>query len=245
MDKKNWLFILAFAVLLLPGCVIDLDDDDGFNNCISGRGGTITADLDLNNFEGIKLKVDAVVFIAQGNNQSVVIEAEENIINEIELDVQNDIWDIEFNDCVNNHDDIRIFITMPYIRFLAVSGSGVIRSENIFDLGNLDWRVSGSGYIDWALNAQNIDSRISGSGKVFLEGNTEEFDFQISGSGDYRAFNLNAIEGDIRVSGSGDAEVRVADFLDVEINGSGDVFYKGFPALNVDISGSGSVIDAN
>ena len=249
MLKQNGFLLMLFAVLLLPACVIDIDDndfdDDGFNNCIRGEGGTVTADLNLNEFNGIKLEVDAEVFLTQGNNQSVTVEAEDNIIDVLDLDVQNNIWKIEFDQCVRDHDDIRIFITMPNIRFLSITGSGLIRGENNFNVNNIDLRISGSGDMDLALDAANVDARISGSGKMFLEGNTEEFDFSIAGSGDYRAFDLNAERGDIEVTGSGDSEVRVNDFLDIEINGSGDVYYKGFPALDVEINGSGRVVNSN
>ena len=248
MVKGNWILCLLCVCLFLPACIVEINDDDdgGFNNnCIRGQGGIVSADFNLDYFVGIKLQVNARVFVTQGSDQTVRVEAEQNIIDLLELDVQNDIWEIEFNECVRDHDVISIFIQMPDIRFLSVSGPGVIRGENLFEVNEIDLRISGSGDMDLALNADHIDSRISGSGKMFLEGNTEEFDFDISGSGDYRAFNLTALRGDIDVSGSGDSEVRVEDDLDIQINGSGDVYYRGFPALDVAINGSGRVINAN
>ena len=41
-----------------------------------------------------------------------------NIIDEIELDVRNGIWKIEFNRCVRDIDQLRIFITMPTLTSL-------------------------------------------------------------------------------------------------------------------------------
>ncbi len=243
MYKTNWIYLILATVLFLPGCVIDVDvDDDDFNNCLAGQGSTVVADFDLDEFSGIKLEIDAEVFVTQGNNQSVSIEAEQNIIDEMELDIRNDNWTIEFDDCVRRHDDIRIFITIPDLRLLSISGSGLIRGENIFDVDDLKLKISGSGDIDIAVDADKIDAEITGSGKMLLEGLTNDFDFEISGSGDFRAFNLESLKGDIEVFGSGDSEVRVLDFLDIEINGSGDVYYKGFPALDVEINGSGLVI---
>ncbi|MEM8909468.1 MAG: head GIN domain-containing protein [Bacteroidota bacterium] len=248
MTKTNWILLLFACLLLGPGCVIDIDDndDDGaFDNCISGRGETISREVSMAEFIGIKLEIDAEVFVTQGNTQSVLIEAEQNIFNLIELDVQNDIWEIEFDECVRDYDDIQIFITLPTIRLLSIAGSGLIRGENLFEVNRIDLDILGSGDIDVAIDALEVDAEIAGSGKMFLEGNAEEFDFETSGSGDFRAFDLSTQEGKVELNGSGDAEVQVANLLDIEINGSGDVYYRGFPALDVQISGSGRVVNAN
>ncbi|MEM9820923.1 MAG: head GIN domain-containing protein [Bacteroidota bacterium] len=244
MNLVNRLLLFFGVLLFCPACVIDLDDD--FNgDCVRGRGDLIAVDLNLADFSGIQLEIDAQVILRQGSSQSVTIEAEENIIDLIDLDVRNDIWEIDFEDCVRDYDNIRIFIEMPNISRLTVTGSGLIRGDNLFEVDEIDLIISGSGDIDLAVNADFIDGKISGSGKTYLEGNANRFDFEISGSGDYRAFNLNALRGDIEIRGSGDAEVRVEEELDVEIRGSGDVFYRGFPVLDVQILGSGQVINAN
>jgi len=250
MKKANWILMLLLPLLIGSGCVVEIDDDasdddDNFGNCLFGEDDPVIEILNIDNFDGIKLKIDADVFITQGSEQKVEITAEQNIIDEIERDVDNGTWEIEFDQCVARYDDIQIIIEMENIELLSVSGSGFIRGENIFNVDDIDLRISGSGDIDVGLDASSIEGEITGSGKMFLEGNTEDFDFDIAGSGDYRAFDLNADKGDIKVTGSGDSEVRVNDELDIRITGSGDVRYKGFPTLDVEVTGSGRVIDAN
>ena len=112
-------------------------------------------------------------------------------------------------------------------------------------IGDIELRITGSGDLDMALEADDIEVDISGSGKVVLEGTGDELEIDITGSGDVRAFDLAVQEADVNISGSGDAEVRVANRLDVRISGSGDVFYKGQPEINDIITGSGDLIDAN
>ena len=185
------------------------------------------------------------LYVTQGNEQKVEIVAEQNIIDEIERDVFNGIWEIEYDQCIRQNEKVEIFVVMPNIELLSISGSGFIRGENIFEVDDIDLRISGSGDIDVALDTKSIDGEITGSGEMILEGNTDDFDFEISGSGDYEAFELSALRGNIKVTGSGDSEVRVVDELDIRINGSGDVRYKDFPVLNVEINGSGRVINAN
>ncbi len=250
MKKTNWILMLLFPLLIGSACVVEIDDDasdddDNFGNCLFGEGDAVTEVLNIDEFDGIKLKINADVFITQGPEQKVEITAEQNIIDEIERDVRSGTWEIEFDECVVRHDDIEIFIEMENIELLSILGSGLIRGENNFNVEDIDLRIAGSGDIDIALDATDIEGEITGSGNVALEGSTDKFDLGISGSGDYRAFDLTANKGDIKITGSGDADVRVNDELDIRITGSGDVRYKGFPTLDAEVTGSGRVINAN
>lgn len=234
--------LLLGTAFLSPSCVPD--DDSWFGNCEEGDGPRVERVLSMPGFTGVKLSCDAKVFITQGDVFEVVAVGEQNVIDELELDVQDGTWTVEFDDCMRDY-DLEIFVTMPDVEYLGVSGSGEIRGDNFFTVQDIVLRVSGSGGICVGLYAEEVDGKISGSGQIEMEGEAERLDFDISGSGDLDAFNMPVEKADINISGSGDASVHVLEVLDVRISGSGDVFYKGFPVLNTHISGSGDVIDAN
>lgn len=247
MKKMKLLMALIMGgSLLLSGCFVDINDDDGLFGCIDADGPITTIDLQLEDIDGIELAMDARVELTQGPEQSITVEGKSDIFDELDLDVRNGVWKIRTEDCVRDVDDLTFFITLPNLRVVKVSGSGEVFSTNTFDSGNdIELRISGSGELDLSLLADDIEADISGSGKMILEGEADELDLRITGSGDLRGFDLSTREVDINISGSGDAEVRVSDRLDVFITGSGDVFYKGNPTLDVSITGSGEVIDAN
>lgn len=244
-EMKFFLALMLGGSLLLTGCFVDINDDDGLFGCIDADGPVTTLDLDLADFDGIELAMDARVELTQGPEQTVTVEGKSDIFDELDLDINNGVWTIRTEDCVRNVDDLTFFITVPNLREVKISGSGEIRSTNTFEIGDIELRISGSGDMDMALLADDVEVDISGSGKIVLEGEGDELDINITGSGDVRAFDLAVNEADINISGSGDAEVRVANRLDVRITGSGDVFYKGQPLIDASITGSGEVIDAN
>lgn len=242
----KFLFALMMGgSLLLTGCFVDINDDDGLFGCIDADGPISTITLELEPLAGIELAMDARVELTQGPEQSITVEGKSDIFDELDLDVRNGVWTIRTEDCVRDVDDLTFFITVPDLREIKLSGSGEIFSTNTFEVGDIEVRISGSGEIDLGLLADDIEADISGSGKLVFEGEADELDLRISGSGDLRGFDLSVREADINITGSGDAEITVADRLDVFITGSGDVFYKGQPTLDVSITGSGEVIDAN
>ncbi len=250
MKYVNRILIAAVLLTTMQSCYFDFDggfgeDDRNLSRCEEGFGGTTTEEIVLADFTGIKLRTDAQVYITQGEDQEVVIKGQENIIEELETSVRNDVWEIEFDDCVDDSDVLRIFITLPTLNYVANSGSGKIRSEDILRVDILDIENNGSGGIILSVEADQINGRNSGSGKVELEGVTTTLDFEIDGSGDVQAFDLLARDAQIDVDGSGDFQVNVSDFLGIDIKGSGDVYYKGNPDMQVSTNGSGKVFNAN
>lgn len=247
MEKLKWIILaLFFGIFTLSGCFIDINDDgNGLFGCISGSGSTETQTLDIDEFTSIKLEINLDVYITQGDDFSVEVEGKENIIDDLKLSVSNNTWTIDTDHCTRNIGNMKVYITMPNIEYLKISGSGKIIGENTFTGNDIELRISGSGDMDLSLETDNIEAKISGSGEMWLEGNSSNFDFKISGSGDLNAFDLESDNVDVRISGSGDARVRAIDELNVTISGSGNVYYKGSPSINVHISGSGNLIDSN
>ncbi|HMQ49906.1 MAG TPA: head GIN domain-containing protein, partial [Saprospiraceae bacterium] len=244
MKQIKWIVFTAAIALLTPACFIDVDDDDGFfgGNCISGEGETISQQLDVSDFDGIELDLAAKVVLRQGNEFEVIAEGKENVIDRLDLDVRNGIWEIDTDRCIRSLNGLTIYITMPEVKVLRIAGSGEIYGENTLITGDLELDISGSGDMDLVVESDDIQADISGSGKLILSGLADEVDYDISGSGDIRAFGLECNRADVSISGSGDVEVFVLEFLKVRISGSGDVFYKGNPSLDISISGSGDVI---
>jgi hypothetical protein len=238
-----------YSVILLTMILMTSCQDRGNNglfNCIEGEGDVVTQELLIDDFTSVRSRGTSQVYITQGNEIKVVVEGQQNIIDNIETDIQDGEWEIEFDECQKNFTDLKIYITMPVIKSLEVSGSGDMFGQDAFVVDDIDLKVDGSGSIDVALDgATEVDARISGSGKIKLEGTTNYLGSKISGSGDLEAYDLEANIGNIKIVGSGDAEVTVYDELDVRIEGSGDVYYKGNPIINVDITGSGDLKNMN
>jgi autotransporter translocation and assembly factor TamB len=244
MRTFKWIIPVCFLAFGVSSCIIDIDDDSP-GGCVKADGPVTSEILELSRIEGIDLGIPATVFISQGDEQMVEVEAQDDVIDQIETTVRAGIWKIEYDRCVKNESSIRIYITVKELTSIAISGSGEIISQTQLVVDDLDVSIEGSGDIDLELQADDIDANIEGSGSIRFDGIADALNINITGSGDFQCFNLEARKASVNISGSGDAELFVTEQLDVNITGSGDVFYKGGPSLNVSVSGSGGVVDAN
>lgn len=203
-------------------------------------------------FTEISLPIGAKVYLKQGEKQNLKIEAKSSTLDDLITEVKNGKLIIRFT----NKDfgwssfksgEITIYVTIPEINGLSVSGSGDIIAEDEIKTKNMDMAVSGSGNIRLSdLSAEHVKSAISGSGNIFLAGKTaaQELSVAVSGSGNFKGLDYSADDVLIKVSGSGKVGIGANKKLDVHVSGSGNVTYKGNPQINQSVSGSGSVRNA-
>lgn len=204
---------------------------------------------DVPAFSKISLRIPGVLYVEQGEPQSLEIEAKSSTLEKIITEVRGDELIIRFENRSFfwqnfNTGDIKIHVTAKEIEGLAISGSGDIRAHNKLNTGEMDMRISGSGDITLAeLNAEKVNASISGSGDIRIAdgGNARNLSISVSGSGDVDASGFEAENVSIRVSGSGNSSVYATEELEIKVSGSGDVYYTGNPAINSSVSGSGSV----
>ena len=196
---------------------------------------------DVSSFTGVSLGISGDVYITQGSPQKVVVQAESNL-DELETQVKDGVLRIKTDNWNSRIKGAKIWITMPEVETLNVSGSGDILAETSITSDELELKVSGSGSVNISeLNADEIGAAISGSGDLKLAGSADEMELRISGSGSVYAEGLKVNECGIKISGSGSCKIDVTGELDASISGSGKVTYYDNPQIDARVSGSGKV----
>ena len=199
----------------------------------------------LTGFNKVSFGVAGDLYINFGNEFKVELEGKKNILEEIVTEVSNGKLVIKKENWhLNMNEKVTVYVTMPEIKGLGVSGSGKAEIKESVKSEDLDLNVSGSGKI-YAANVMvtNLNCGISGSGDIILSGNSSatKADISISGSGNYDGGDLKIGSAKISVSGSGNCTCNVTESLKAGISGSGNVNYSGNPKVDARVSGSGHV----
>lgn len=196
---------------------------------------------DVSSFTGVSLGIAGDLYLTQGSPQKVVVQAENNQ-DGIETEVKDGVLRIKTDNWNSKIKGVKIWITMPEVESLNVSGSGDILAETTINTDEIELKVSGSGSIDVPeLKADEIGAAISGSGDLKLAGSVDEMELRISGSGSVYAEGLKVNECGIKISGSGSCRIDVTGELEASISGSGKVTYYSNPQIDARVSGSGKV----
>ena len=197
------------------------DDDNNNGKNASGRM------RNLPEFNSLLHNISGNVIWKQGEEQSLKIEADDEVLEEIITEVKDGgVLYIGFrsrNFHSNDNNKIVVFITTSDIKAIRLSGSGNLRSKNRWELSDLSLAISGSGNFDLNLDAKKVTTELAGSGNVRLKGNADVHKITVAGSGQVLGYKLQVDDCTVNVSGSGSCEVNVDENLDAVIQGSGSV----------------------
>jgi hypothetical protein len=207
---------------------------------------TVKETRDVKDFTKVSFGVAGNLYINIGPVFKVVLEGDKKDLEEIITDVsggrlvikKDNNWRFNFNDKVT------VYITMPELKGLGVSGSGKAEIKDAVKAEDLDLSVSGSGKIFTNdLMVSKLGCSISGSGDIVPGGNGTAIkaDISISGSGNYEGGALKIESAEIHISGSGNCSCNVTESLRASVSGSGNVTYEGNPKVDAHVSGSGKV----
>ena len=219
-----------------------------FNSCrkVVGHGPLVTENRTVSNFNSINFKVPGDLYYVQDSVYKIEIQAQENILRQIETYAVGTELKIKVRDLVNlrSREDIRITVSAPSITELSLGGSGNIKVVQPYKPSSVKLSVGGSGTITInQIETNNIDASVSGSGELMVSNGTAKHqDTDISGSGRIDLVGVVTNTALTHISGSGSIRLHVKDELTSKISGSGTVYYRGNPKINSTTSGSGKVI---
>jgi hypothetical protein len=211
-----------------------------------------TMKYDMSAFTEITVKNNAKLILKQDSVQSVTATANDEIFDKLVVEIKDRKLIIRYSsntwfDSGWKSGPLTVYVSMPQIDELTVSGSGSIIADEFVSARVLDCYVSGSGSIRLSkLKAEKITSGVSGSGHLQLAGDDVGTDLKmsVSGSGGVKASGLKAKNVNVLISGSGNCAVYASEKLDCKIAGSGNVTYTGNPQINSTVVGSGKVREA-
>jgi hypothetical protein len=228
----------AIYMLLFVGALILVTGN------LTGQS-TVKETRKVSGFTEIRFGIAGNLYVKTGPEFSLTLEGDKSYLAEIETVVTKDRLVIRMDNFrLFNNEKVNVFITLPELKGLAVSGSGVAKIENTIKADALYLDVSGSGKLITAdLSADKLDCSVSGSGDIDIKGsgNIDKGEISISGSGSYSGETVKYDYLHVVISGSGRCTCSVTESLDASISGSGNVYYIGNPKINARVSGSGHV----
>jgi len=232
-------FALALAAPLAPAIAAGWPAGD----VVQGNGTIRKQAYQVPHFSGVALAVPGKLELRIGNQESVTIEADENLLPLIVAEVKDGTLRIApaKKNLRLNSSHLKAVVTARAIDKLIVGGSGSIEADPLRG-SRIELVLGGSG----SINVKGIESEslavvVGGSGELQVGGgNARTLSVSIGGSGDVDLARVRASSVNVNIGGSGTATVWARDSLNMTGAGSGDVNYYGDPAVSRSVLGSGS-----
>lgn len=221
MKKVAFLFIIMSV--MLGSCMID-----GWDHGISGNGNVIEETRDVSEFTGVHVSSGIDVYLTEGNEFEVRVEADENLMEVILTELKGDMLVVK-TDRVNirRARSKKVYVTLPELTELKISSAGDCEGQTPFTCGDLNLGISSAGDLSLDVEAERITLNISSSGDARITGSTNILDVTLSSAGDLNAFDLVANKVDVNVSSAGDARVHATEEISMNVSSAGNIYYKG------------------
>jgi hypothetical protein len=235
---KKALITIISLVFLLSACLLPVN-----TITIRGSGTVVSETRAVKGIDHVDLATLGELLIVQGEEEELVVSAEENILPHLITSVRGSALEIYSEENVGVVPTRKVTYTLKVkdISALSVSSSGSIYAEKL-DSQKLELSISSSGDIRIGnITASDLRVRISSSGNLTLKGQVVSQDVRISSSGNYLAADLLSQSAYVNISSSGNARIWVTGDLGVQLSSSGNVEYYGNPKVASKTSSSGRV----
>jgi hypothetical protein len=210
---------------------------------IYGDGHIITKDASVGSFNSVDVSGALEVHITQGTSNSVKIEADQNLLDLIEVFTDGNTLVARTRNGYNLQPSRRIvvYVAAPEFKGIDVSGASKIIADNTISGTDMHIGASGASHISMEVSGSKISSDLSGASSLSLKGQATDFDLEASGASHSNCYDLVAENAFIDLSGASSAEITANKSLRAEASGASHVRYKGNASVNSNTSGAGSV----
>lgn len=213
---------------------------------VKGNGDMTSKNVSTEPYDKVSIAGSFQVFLTEGSEGSISIDAESNLMEHIEIEAKNGKLKIEtekgYDLRPSSGKQIVIRVPVEEISEVSLAGSGDVVTEKVIKGDHLEFNLAGSGDMNIKADGKKVTANLAGSGDLNLEGAAEWLDCNIAGSGDIDAYNLKSTDVEANIAGSGDVMVTCSGQLNANIVGSGDVIYQGEPTREKSSSlGSGDI----
>lgn len=233
--------LLLIAVL----CLGTVTTADAQRKRIRGSGDIKTETRNVKNFTGVSTATAIDIYLTQGNDFEVVVEADDNLLEYITTDVDDGVLKVRFQRGINVIWSKKkvVHVTMKEVDMISASSAGDVIGQTPIEAGDLKIRTSSAGDVKLEVFAKNLDLGTSSSGDITLSGEADYLEASTSSAGDIKAFELTVKEADIKASSAGDVKITVTERLNARASSAGDIQYRGNPKkLEAKSSSAGDVI---
>ncbi|MBO9728210.1 MAG: DUF2807 domain-containing protein [Chitinophaga sp.] len=241
MKRISTFLMLALPLIFAVGVLASFKNIT--QERVTGNGNVKEESRDASSFKDISTSGIYKVVITQGNNHSIRIEAEENLLPYIITEIKGDELRIYSKKGYNIQPTkgVKVYVTLQQVDKLSASGAGGYSNTGVLNSDRIQLQFSGAADANLNIKTKKLDVGLSGASNIKLKGSSDKAEYGISGAADIQALDLSSDDVSVDISGTGKAQVFAQKKLAASISGMGSIKYKGDPGVTKSISGMGRI----
>ncbi len=235
---KTATIITALGVgLLLSSCNININGGENGNGKVVTQERTVTED-----FTEVKGSAGLDVYLTQGDENKIVVEADENLLQYIETDIEDGRLHITSSENIGRSKAKKVYVTFKELNTIEASSGAEVTGNSVIKSKNLSLKSSSGADIKVEVFAQELIAKSSSGSDLEISGKASSLTADASSGSEIDAKELLVINCNAEASSGAEVTVNVKEKLETHVSSGGGVNYYGDPvSVNSNESHSGSV----
>ncbi len=234
MKTTNFIIVLT-AALILSAC--------NFNFGKKGNGNVTTQDRNITeNFTEVRGSAGIDIYLTQGNENKITVEADENLQQYITTDVKNGKLYITTSENIGWSKAKKVYVTFVEINTIEASSGSEIVANSVIKSENITLKCSSGAEMKVEIFSKNLTAQTSSGAELYISGKASSFSAKASSGSEIDAKNLLTINSVAEATSGAEISVNAKEKLDAKASSGANVNYYGSPtSINANKSSSGSV----
>jgi hypothetical protein len=228
--------VLANFVFLLVACNFD------HHNTISGNGKVVTKQVAVDHFNKLTVSNGLEAIIIPSVAQNVIIEADENILEGIKVEVEDSTLQISTDKriWIARSKKVKVYCSQ-LVQIKATAGSKIISTDSLVtDQLKVDSH-SGSD-VSICGRFKHLVIEASSGSSIKIKGVTDNLEANLSSAADLHAFGLKSESASIKASSAAIARVFITREVHFDASSAAAITYRGNPVVkDIHVSSAGNV----
>ncbi|GAL63030.1 hypothetical protein JCM19300_1048 [Algibacter lectus] len=180
-------------------------------------------------FSTIKATEGLDVYLTQSDNESIIVETDENLQELIITEVIDGVLKIHTAESIGKSVSKKVTVSFKTISsIIATSGSDVV-SSNTITVEELDLKTTSGSDMSLKLNTKILNCESTSGSDLNLSGITEKLNAEATSGSDIEAKELIAQYSNVKVTSGADISVNTKKILVAKATSGGDIKYYGNP----------------
>ncbi|MEL6812210.1 MAG: head GIN domain-containing protein [Bacteroidota bacterium] len=237
--KKSIKFILiALLAVGMTSCNFDLQWGQ-----VTGNGNVVTEERPVtSDFTAVRGSAGMDVFLTEGNENKIVVEADENLLEIIETEISEGQLKIRATQNIGRSKSQKVHVTYKKLEKISASSGADVIGNSVVKTEYLTLDSSSGADLEVDVVAREVYADVSSGADLKISGRADKLVADASSGSDLKAMDLEVKICKAEASSGADIVVNVKEEMDGKASSGGDIRYYGNPtAVTVKDGASGSV----
>ncbi|MDC7993852.1 head GIN domain-containing protein [Altibacter sp. HG106] len=236
--KTIQISLLALIALTLSSCNFDLSFGQ-----VNGNGNVVTEERPVtSNFSIVRGSAGLDVYLSEGDENKIVIEADENLMEIIDTEIRNGKLHVTTNSNIGRSKSKKVYVTYQSLGAVEASSGADVIVNSVLEADEIRLKSSSGADLEAEVRAQTVWAETSSGADIVISGRAASLTADASSGSHIKARQLEVLRCDAEASSGANIVVNVQNEMKGEASSGGNIRYYGDPtAVSVRDGVSGNV----